>query len=152
MTLPHTYTDEADHTLKVTALPGPRLVTKTLLPTEDEQGAIEHVASVTAPKGEDAVALAKAVLEAAGDTGCEVISARDSARAIRIRESIAADQMRDRIADLLETHGVTDALAEEIDRLPLTPDSDDTEVRHITDAVGRVLRTDRVPLTADTDA
>lgn len=79
MTLPHTYTDEADHTLKVTVFPGPRLVTKTILPTEDEQGVIEHVASVTAPKGADAVALAKAVLEAAGDTGHVVIAKADLA-------------------------------------------------------------------------
>lgn len=148
----HTYTDEADHTLKVTALPGPRLVTKTLLPTEDEQGVIEHVASVTAPKGADAVALAKAVLEAAGDTGCEVISTEELAQ-LR-RESIAADQMRDRIADLLETHGMTDALAEEIDRLPLLPDEETTEVRHTTDpeayidAVADALTADNFDITS----
>src|SRR5690625_3384526 len=87
-----------------------------------------------APTGEDAVALARAVLAAAGNTGHLVVSVEDSSRAIRIREALAAEDMRHRysqaISDLLELHGASDALINDawrLDCLPLTRavDTDD---------------------------
>lgn len=126
MTLPHTYTDEADHTLKVTDFPGPRLVTKTTLPTEDEQGVVEHVASVTAPKGADAVALARAVLEAAGDTGHRVVSEEHIKDLEAAAGYVAARSMRERAAqEVLFQPGtrVPMAISEAISALPLLPDA-----------------------------
>jgi len=135
--VPHTYVDDADNTLTITARPGPRLVTRTTIPTEDDQDVIEHVASVTAPKGADAVELARAILAAAGDTGHMVVSIQDSERTIRIRESIAAETMRDRAAETayhdLSTENAE--MADAIRALPLLP-----------------AETAREPLTADTDA
>ena len=89
----------------------------------------EHAVNV--PEGEAAVELARAVLAAAGDTGHLVVSTEESARTIRIRQSIVAEDMRDRViagvVDLLETHGTTDALLNDVERLralPLLPDGD----------------------------
>jgi len=156
-TLPHTWTDDADNTLTITARPGPRLVTRTTIPTEDDQDVIEHVASVTAPKGADAVEMASAVLAAAGDTGHEVArtdeidayrarSARGfeltcEVRRLRQERDAAfekgARSMRDLAAQevLIDTHRVPMAISEAIAALPLLPDDPA-----------------RTPLTADTDA
>lgn len=89
------------------------------------------VLSMEPPTGEDAVALARAVLAAAGDTGHLVVSVEDSSRAIRIREALAAEDMRHRysqaISDLLELYGASAALINDAGRLeclPLTPDED----------------------------
>ena len=91
----------------------------------------KQAASVATPTGEDAVDVARAVLADAGDTGHLVVSVEDSSRAIRIREALAAEDMRHRysqaISDLLELHGASDALindAGRLDCLPLTPDED----------------------------
>src|SRR5690625_7780259 len=92
------------------------------------------VLSMEPPTGEDAVALARAILAAAGNTGHIVVSTEDSSRAIRIREALAAEDMRHRysqaISDLLELHGASDALINDawrLDCLPLTRavDTDD---------------------------
>jgi len=120
----HTYVDEADNTLIVTDRPGPRLVTKTLIPTEDDQAVIEHVASVTAPKGDAAVALARAVLAAAGDAGHTVTSWREYHLALRNAREEGARSMRDRAAQevLIDTHRVPMAVSEAISALPLLSD------------------------------
>lgn len=80
--------------------------------------------SVTTPTGEDAVRLAHAVLAAAGHTGHIVVSTEDSARAIRIRESVAAEDMRERAARVPAVIASSDPLAmrtvfEQIFALPL---------------------------------
>ena len=72
------------------------------------------------------VALARAVLPDSGDTGHLVVSTEESARAIRIRESIAAEDMRDRIIAAL---GSPQYAAAAIRALPLLPDGDDTEAQ-----------------------
>lgn len=87
--------------------------------------------SVTTPTGEDAVRLAHAVLAAAGHTGHIVVSTEDSARAIRIRESVAAEDMRERAARVPAVIASSDPLAmrtvfEQIFALPLLDgDTDD---------------------------
>jgi len=134
----HTYVDEADNTLTITDRPGPRLVTKMLLPTDDEQGAVEHVASVTAPKGPDAVEMACAVLAAAGDTGFEVVSSKELAQLRRersLRDSACLEAVRafrDLAAQevLIDTHRAPMAISEAIAALPLIPDGNPGDTGH----------------------
>lgn len=73
--------------------------------------------------------------------GDDTVEAREeTARTIRIRESIAADSMRDRIIDLLTGHGTTDEVIDDIDRLLYrAPDSDTIEIQ---DGHRNTLRTD----------
>lgn len=119
--LPYTYTDpDTGYTLSVSS---------THLRIIDDDRVYDEM---PAPTGEDAVALARAVLAAGGNTGHLVVSTEDSSRAIRIREALAAEDMRHRyseaLSDLLELHGASDALindAGRLDCLPLTPDTDD---------------------------
>lgn len=76
--LPYTYTDSGEDTLAVTKDPsGNRVIT-----VREAFGGKKHKATVYAPTGEAAVALARAVLSAAGDTGHEVISAEELGRII----------------------------------------------------------------------
>lgn len=83
------------------------------------------------PTGADAVALARAVL-AAGDTGHFVTSVDTALDSARVSVEHGARSMRERIiaevVDILETHGTTDDLLNDVKRLralPLLPD--DTE-------------------------
>lgn len=65
---------------------------------------------------------------AAGNNGHIVISTEDSARAIRIRESIAAESMRDRAAQVAYMHapvnGAEQAMSA-VRALPLFPEEDE---------------------------
>src|SRR5690625_2986915 len=119
--LPYTYTDDDGDRLHINH-PGISFI------------AGSDVLSMEPPTGEDAVALARAILAAAGNTGHIVVSTEDSSRAIRIREALAAEDMRHRysqaLSDLLELHGASDALINDawrLDCLPLTRavDTDD---------------------------
>lgn len=69
----------------------------------------------------DPVTQASAVLTAAGDTGHMVVSIQDSERTIRIRESIAAETMREQAAEAIEDY-FPGFDAEIIRNLPLLPD------------------------------
>ena len=95
--------------------------------------AIDGIGStgVDTPTGADAVALARAVLAAAGDTDHMVVSIQDSERTIRIRESIAAETMRDQVVDLLVQDNPLAALfnplLQRIRNLPLLPDAKTTQ-------------------------
>ena len=118
--LPYTYTDpDTGYTLSVSS---------THLRIIDDDRVYDEM---PAPTGEGAVALARALLAASGGTGHLVVSVEGSSRAIRIREALAAEDMRHRysqaISDLLELHGASDALINDAGRLaflPLTPDED----------------------------
>src|SRR5690625_496057 len=79
--LPYTYTDDDGDRLHINH-PGISFI------------AGSDVLSMEPPTGEDAVALARAILAAAGNTGHIVVSTEDSSRAIRIREALAAEDMR----------------------------------------------------------
>lgn len=84
------------------------------------------------PTGSDAVALARAILAAAGNTGHLVVSVEDSSRAIRIRDALAAEGMRERAAFVVRQRdhsGRGEGNAAAIRDLSLLPDSDDTESR-----------------------
>lgn len=120
--LPYTYTDEDDVALRVD---------RGVCTAYDRPGRAS--VSFYAPKGEDAVRLAHAVLAAAGHTGHIVVSTEDSARAIRIRESVAAEDMRERAARVPAVIASSDPLAmrtvfEQIFALPLL--DGDTDDRH----------------------
>lgn len=127
--LPHTYTDPNGHALRVSA------DTITVwLDGFHEGGCPDAGVWMPADETEARVAFARAFLAAAGDAGHLVVNTEDSARAIRIRESVAAEGMRERVldgvVDLLETHGTTDDLLNDVDRLralPLLPDGTEAE-------------------------
>lgn len=95
--------------------------------------AIDGIGStgVDTPTGEDAVAMARAVLAAAGDTGHEVVSIEDYARAWDAAIEAAARSMRERAAqEVLFQSGTRApmAISEAIDALPLLPDTtEDTD-------------------------
>lgn len=95
-------------------------------------------AAVYAPTGADAVALARAVLAAAGDTGHVVLSRSEIDEFLVTGRKIGARSMRERAATTVELYGEWSRLETPADRiraLPLFPD------------VPRPA-----PLTADTDA
>lgn len=116
--LPYTYTEPNGDSLRMFS-DGPDLVV-----TVRQDGGAR---TVVVPR-EETPNLVRAVL-AAGDTGHLVVSTEDAARMIRIRESIAAEDMRDRAAETayhdLSTENAT--MADRIRALPLTPDGDTTE-------------------------
>jgi len=87
--------------------------------------------------GPDAVALARAVLTDAGDTGHRVVSEEHIKDLEAAAAYVAARSMRERAAQevLIDTHRVPMAISEAISALPLLPDEPA-----------------RTPLTADTDA
>lgn len=114
-----TYNDEACDRLRITADPGPRIVTTTFGREDDP----DSTASVTAPRGQHAVALAEAVLAAGGVTGYRVISQEELQRFVIHRaEQKGARSMRDRAIEAL---GSPQYAAAAIRALPLLPDSDE---------------------------
>lgn len=141
--LPYTYTDSGKDTLAVTKDPsGNRVIT-----VRETLGSKTHQASVYTPTGAEAVKLARAVLAAAGDTGCEVVSIDDYARAWAAAIESAARSMRDRAAEAIvsEEQRYQDTLAHDptsahlngritglhrareiVSAQPLLPDGEDT--------------------------
>lgn len=100
--------------------------------------------SVTTPTGEDAVAVARAVLAAAGDTGHEVVEVALVSRTLRSAEEEGARSMRERAIEAL---GSPQYAAAAIRALPLLPDSEgdrlsadidqlQTDIKHIKDTGG----------------
>ncbi|GAA0972584.1 hypothetical protein Q7689_00145 [Nocardiopsis tropica] len=138
MALPHTYTDDDGDALRVGH--------GTYTAYDALSG---HSVGITAPTGQNAVELARAILAAAGDTGHVVVSIQGSERTIRIRESIAAETMRERAAETayhdLSTENAE--MADAIRKLPLLPDG----VAALRNAAA-IHAEARTPLTADTDA
>ncbi|MCP3017269.1 hypothetical protein NGM33_28460 [Nocardiopsis dassonvillei] len=117
MTLPHTY-----RTFNNSDGMGSEVVVREATVSV---GLLNHLGRTTqelstpTPKGEDAVALAKAVLEAAGDTGHRVVSEADL---ISAENAVVA--MRQRAAYLVEYSDKPRAeIADEIRALPLLPDA-----------------------------
>lgn len=127
MELPYRYTDE-DAELEVSA-------TEISLYEESEPRA----SRINAPTGPDAVDLARAVLDAAGNTGHEVVDSAelaDTDRELRIARQQVTDlrdkvrelegavhDLRERAADLVETSGDAtglEAIAHRVRNLPLT--------------------------------
>jgi hypothetical protein len=106
MTLPHTYKDSDGHEIHVCE----GMIT--ILPVESMPSA-----SVDWPTGSDAVALAKAVLEAAGDTGHRVVSEEHIKDLEAAAAYVAARSMREQAARLL------DFRASKIRALPLLTDA-----------------------------
>lgn len=90
MELPHTYADPDFHRLHVAD--GLITITTPAMPS----------AAVDYPKGSDAVALARAILAAAGDTGHEVVSAEDLARLTSERDAAHRESL-DRAGTLGQT-------------------------------------------------
>lgn len=127
MELPYTYTDAATLTIDNTT------GTWQISVWDDSEGA-----SINAPTGPDAVALARAVLAAAGDTGHVVVEEAQVARQFKAEAAIAARSMRERAARVAEINrtGRTE-IAMAIRALPLVSDAP---------------RPAAAPLTADNDA
>lgn len=114
----YTYTDAAGRSLSVEVDAGQPLI----IAAEGEESTF-----IYAPTGDEAVAVARAILDLGGDTGHMVVSVEESARTIRIRESIAAQDMQERVIAAL---GSPQYAAAAIRALPLLPD--DTRVADAT--------------------
>ena len=85
----------------------------------------QQAVSVNTPTGEDAVAMARAVLAAAGDTGHRVISTEDLARferkAAEVGAGAAARSMRDRAAEVADQPAEWSRLESPGDRIRALP-------------------------------
>lgn len=112
MNLPYTWTDSDGDELRVVA--GHVSISK------ETSGQ----STVYAPTGPDAVALARAVLAAAGNAGCEVVAAEDMAKMRQAAMEAAATVMRERAAHVVSQRdyaGHGEDNAEAIRALPLLP-------------------------------
>lgn len=101
------------------------------IPADEITNFIVGVIAAAGLEPDDITTLARAVL-AAGDTGHFVTSVDTALDSARVSVEHGARSMRERIiaevVDILETHGTTDALLNDVERLrvlPLLPD--DTE-------------------------
>ncbi|MFL1427122.1 MULTISPECIES: hypothetical protein [unclassified Nocardiopsis] len=116
-TLPYTYTDPSGDSITVND------ELRRGLQIKETLGETAFRAAVHVPTGPDAVALARAVLAAAGNTGCEVVAAEDMAKMRRAAMEAAATVMRERAAEVCEgdpwAHG--EDTSDKIRALPLLP-------------------------------
>lgn len=84
------------------------------------------------PTGSDVVALARAILAAAGNTGHLVVSVEDPSRAIRIRDALAAEGMRERAAFVVRQRDHSGRGAEEYG---ITADTTDERLDEIEEEI-----------------
>jgi hypothetical protein len=119
--LPYTYTDSDGVALRVD---------RGIYTAYDRPGRTS--VSVYAPKGDNAVRMARAILAADGHTRHRVISVAEIERHLSADAQDSARSMRERAARWMENTGYTVSAAE-IRGLPLLPDGDDT----VSDKAGR---------------
>lgn len=83
------------------------------------------------------MALARAILAAAGNTGHLVVSVEDSSRAIRIRDALAAEGMRERAAFVVRQRDHSGRGAEEYG---ITADTTDERLDEIEEEIRENLK------------
>ncbi|MFE6304989.1 hypothetical protein [Nocardiopsis sp. NPDC057823] len=121
--LPHIYLDRHNDILEVGTLSG-----RLCIQVRETFNGKTHRATVHAPTGDDAVALARAILAAAEDSAHRVVHEADLVGA---QNAVVA--MRQRAALIAEHADSPAAAAETILALPLVPDEDDTVAASRTD-------------------
>lgn len=115
MTLPYTYTD-CDGDVLVVSLN--QIKTTCFYDGDPEE------TSVTTPPAPDAIALARAILEAAGDTGHVVIPQEEIGIATEILVRRVAESMRERAANVATRVNFGGGVAALIRALPLLPEGE----------------------------